>query len=143
MGELTLFLKKNKKVKTNAFYPATKSLCDANGEPLKWEIKALTTTETEDIRMSVTTEVQVPGKPGLYRQKIDSKDYVAKLMVASVVFPDLYNKDLQDSYGVKTPEELIRQMVDDPSEYNNFAEFVQKFNGMDQPMDEKIEAAKN
>ena len=143
MGELTLFLKKNKKVRTNAFYAATKSLCDANGEPLKWEIKALTTTETEDIRAAVTTEVQIPGKPGMYRQKVDSKEFVAKLIASSVVFPDLYNKELQDSYGVKTPEELIRQMIDDPAEYNDFAEFVQKYNGLDQPLDEKVEAAKN
>ena len=40
MGNLAYFLKKNKKEKKNAFFAATKSLCDENGEPLKWEIKA-------------------------------------------------------------------------------------------------------
>ena len=143
MGNLTLFLKKNKKVRENTYYPVTKSLCDEHGEPLQWEIKPLTTTETEDIRIACTTEVPVTGKPGMYRPKVDSKLYMAKLVAASVVFPDLYNKELQDSYGVKTPEELLKQMVDNPTEYNNFVEFVTNYNGLAESMDEKVEEAKN
>jgi hypothetical protein len=143
MSNLSLFLKKNKKVRANTFYAATKSLCDENGEPLKWEIKALTTAESEDIRTACTTEVQIPGKMGVYRPKVDSKLYVAKLIAACVVFPDIYNKELQDSYGVKTPEELIKQMVDNPVEYNNLAEFVQNYNGLDKTLDDKVEEAKN
>lgn len=143
MGNLSLFLKKNKKTKVNAKYAATKSLCDENGKPLEWEIKPLTTTESENIRDACTTEVPVTGKPGMYRPKIDSKMYVAKLIAASVVFPDLYNSELQDSYGVKTPEDLLKQMVDDPTEYNDFAAFVQNFNGMDESLEDKVEEAKN
>lgn len=143
MGNFSLFLKKNKKIKVNTQYAATKSLCDESGEPLKWEIKPLTTKESEDIRISCTTEVQVTGKPGLFRPKVDSNMYVAKLIASCVVFPDLYDKDLQDSYGVKTPEELLKEMVDDPAEYNAFAEFVQNFNGLDESLEEKVEEAKN
>lgn len=143
MGNLTLFLKKNKKAKTNAHYAATKSLCDVDGKPLEWEIKALTTRESEDIRAACTTEVQVTGKPGMFRPKVDSKMYVAKLIAACVVFPDLYDKDLQDSYGVKTPEDLLKEMVDDPTEYNAFAEFIQNFNGLDETLEDKVEEAKN
>lgn len=143
MGNLTLFLKKNKKAKKNAQYAATKSLCDADGKAVEWEIRALTTKESEDIRAECTTEVQVPGKPGLYRPKVDSKKYIARLIVSSVVYPDLYNKELQDSYGVKTPEELLKEMVDDPTEYNAFAEFVQGYNGLDETMTDKVEEAKN
>ena len=143
MGNLSLFLKKNKKVRTNTFYAATKSLCDENGKPLEWEIKALTTKESEDIRTECTTEVPVTGKPGMVRPKVDTKAYIAKLIAACVVFPDLYNKDLQDSYGVKTPEDLLKEMVDDPVEYNALAEFIQNFNGLDESLDEKVEEAKN
>ena len=143
MGNLSLFLKKNKKVRTNTHYAATKSLCDDNGEPLKWEIKALTTKESEDIRTACTTDVPVTGKPGMYRPKVDSKAYIAKLISACVVFPDLYNKDLQDSYGVCTPEDLLKEMVDDPTEYNDFATFIQNFNGLDESFSDKVEEAKN
>lgn len=143
MGNLSLFLKKNKKIRTNTQYAATKSLCDENKEPLKWEIRALTTKESEDIRTACTTEVPVPGKAGMYRPKVDSKMYIAKLITACVVFPDLYNKELQDSYGVKTPEDLLKEMVDDPVEYNAFAEFIQNFNGLDETLENKVDAAKN
>ena len=143
MGNLSLFLKKNKKVRANTFYAATKSLCDEKGNPLEWEIKALTTTESEDIRTSCTTEVQIPGKPGVYRPKVDSTSYMAKLIAACVVFPDLYNKELQDSYGVRTPEDLLKEMIDNPSEYNAFAEFVTNYNGLNETLDEKVEEAKN
>ena len=143
MSNLSLFLKKNKKVRGNVKYAATKSLCDENGKPLEWEIRPLTTTESEDIRASVTTEVQVTGKPGLYRQKVDGNLYAAKLIAASVVFPDLYNKELQDSYGVKTPEDLLKEMIDNPGEYNAFGDFVQKLSGIGETMDEKVKEAKN
>lgn len=143
MGNLSLFLKKNKKVRTNTFYAATKSLCDEHGEPLQWEIKALTTKESEDIRTECTTEVQIPGQRGAYRPKVDSKLYISKLIASCVVFPDLYNKELQDSYGVKTPEDLLKELVDDPVEYNALAEFVQNFSGLDETLEDKVEEAKN
>ena len=143
MGNLSLFLKKNKKVKANAFYAATKSLCDEKGNPLEWEIRAVSTTESENIRNACTTEVPVTGKNGMYRPRIDASLYVAKLIAASVVFPDLYNKELQDSYGVTKPEDLLKQLVDDPKEYNAFAEFVQNFSGDNQDINEKVEEAKN
>ena len=143
MSNLSLFLKKNKKVRTNTFYAATKSLCDEKGRPVEWEIKALTTKESEDIRTECTMEVPVAGKPGMVRPKVDTKAYIAKLIAACVVFPDLYNKELQDSYGVRTPEDLLKEMVDDPTEYNALAEFIQNFNGLDESLEEKVKEAKN
>ena len=143
MGNLSLFLKKNKKIKANTFYPATKSLCDEEGKPLEWEIRALTTKESENIRSACTKEIPVDGKKGLYRPRVDTKLYVAKIMVASVVFPDLYNSELQDSYGVTKPEDLIKEMIDNPAEYDAFAEFVTNYNGLDESFADKVEEAKN
>ena len=140
---LKLFLKENKKEKGIAEYAATKSLCDEKGEPLKWKIRSVPTKEYEDIREACTREVQVTGKPGVYRQKFESSKFLARLICASVVEPDLYDKDLQDSYGVMTPEELIQQMVDDAGEYSEFANFVQDYNGFDETMQEKVDEAKN
>lgn len=34
-------------------------------------------------------------------------------------------------------------MIDNPGEYNDFAAFIQKFNGFTETMDEKVEEAKN
>ena len=136
------FMKKNKAVKENTFYPATASLCDENGKPLEWEIRALTTEETEAIREKNTLEIPVPGKPGMYRQKI-TENYVPSLICAAVVSPNLYDAELQDSYGVKTPQELIIEMIDNPDEYAKMLQFVQSYSGIKSTMDEEISEAKN
>ena len=87
-------------------------------------------------------DVPVTGKPNQYRQKIDTSKYMARMIVKSVVEPNLYSKELQDSYGVMTPEDLIKQMIDNPGEYSAFAQFIQEFNGFTD-INSKIEEAKN
>lgn len=143
MSNLNLFLKKNKKIKENTTFAATKSLCDEKGNALEWQIKPLTTKENEDIRESCSFEVQVKGKPNLFRPKVNTNLYIAKMIVASVVEPNLNNAELQDSYGVKKPEDLLKEMIDDPGEYNEFAAFIQKFNGFTTTMEDEVEEAKN
>lgn len=143
MSNLSLFLKKNKIAKENKFFAATKSLCDENGKPLEWEVKHLTTRESDDIREECTMDIPVKGKPNVFRQKVNASKFGAKMLAASIVFPDLMNAELQDSYGVATPEDLVREMIDDPGEYNAFLAFVQDFNGFDNTMEDKVDEAKN
>lgn len=143
MSNLTLFLKKNKKVRANAFYPATKSILDGNGEPVKWEIRPLTTAEDEQIRNECTYDAPVPGKRGQYRTKIDVNAYLNKQMCAAIVFPDLRNAELQDSYGVKTPEDLLKALVDDPAEFADLREFIQEISGFSTDLTEEVQEAKN
>lgn len=142
MSNFSKFMKANKIVKENELHPVTKSLCDDEGKPLEWEFRHISSTENEKIRESCMFEVPT-GKANMYRQKINTSEYVKKMIVASVVVPDLYDAELQDSYGVKTPEELLMEMVDNPGEYNDLAGFVQKFQGFDISFDEKVEEAKN
>lgn len=143
MSKFAKFMKANKTVKENGFYAVTKSLTDDDGKPLMWEFRHITSKENEAIRDGCMKEIPVTGKPNLYRSKINSGLYVQRMIVASVVVPDLYDKELQDSYGVVTPEELLLAMVDDPGEYNDLAAFVQKFQGFDTSLEDKVEEAKN
>jgi len=143
MSDLDRFLKQNKKVRENTTYIATKSLTDEKGNGLPWTIRPLTTKDNDRLRDECTLEVPVKGKPNVYRPKLDTSKYLAKMIVASVVEPNLNNKDLQDSYGVMTPEDLIKEMIDDPGEYNDFASFIQNFNSFTTTLDEKVEEAKN
>lgn len=143
MSNLNRFLKNNKVQKENTTFPATKSLTDENGNALEWVIKPLTTKENEEIRDACTFEVPVKGKANMYRPKLNSSLYLAKMMVKSIVEPNLYNAELQDSYNVKTPEDLLKEMIDDPGEYNDFASFIQNFNGFNTSMEDKVEEAKN
>lgn len=143
MSELNRFLKQNKKVKENAKYPATKSLTDEKGNPLEWEIKPLTSKETNRITDECTIQEQVPGKPNMVRNRLDSTKLLVKMMVASIVYPNLNDKDLQDSYGVMTPDELVQEMIDNPGEFNEFGKFINEFNGFNEGINEKVEKAKN
>ena len=136
-------MKSNKIEKKNGFYAPTRSLCDEKGNPLEWEFKHITSKENDDLKDDCTIEVPITGKPNLFRPKLQSNKYMRKMIAASVVMPDLYDKELQDSYGVTTPEELLLAMVDDPGEYNDLAAFVQKFQGFNVSFEDKVEEAKN
>lgn len=142
MSNFAAFMKKNKAVKPNTHYAATKSLTDEEGNPLEWEIRAITTRESNSIRESCTREVPVPGKFGVYRQKVD-RDYIDKITAAAIVYPNLYDEELQDSYGVSTPEDLLKEMVDNPAEYTELVRFVQEYSGYDVGMPDIVEEAKN
>lgn len=143
MSNFSAFMKKNKKVRENSFYAATKSLCDEKGEPLLWEIRPLNTKEIEKIRDANMKEIPVNGKRGQYRTKMDTTGFTDDLMVAAIVSPDLYNQELQDSYGVMTPKDLLKAMVDNPSEYSDLSAHIQMVSGYDVDMSEEVEEAKN
>ncbi len=142
MSQFAKFMKKNKVVKENIFYGATKSLVDEDGQPLQWELRHLSTKENDALRESCTIEVQVKGKPGLYRSKTNTTKYIAKMVCASVVYPNLNDKELQDSYGVMTAEELLHEIVDDPGENANLTQFVQQMNGFTS-LEEEVDKIKN
>lgn len=143
MSKFAKFMKSNKTVKENGFYPATKSLCDEKGNPLEWEFKHISSKENEEIREGCTIDVPVTGKPNMFRPKLKSSLYIQRMIATSVVVPDLFDSELQDSYGVKTPEDLLMAMVDDPGEYNDLAAFVQKFQGFNVSFEDKVNEAKN
>lgn len=142
MSNFSKFMKANKIQKQNVMHPVTKSLVDEKGEPLLWEIKPLTTKENEAIRDACTIDVPVKGKPNMYRPKTDMNKYQTKLICAAVVSPDLNNAELQNSYGVMSAEELIKEMVDDPAEYTDLMIFVQTISGFKTLQDE-VDEAKN
>ena len=143
MSKFSKFMRENKIAKSNTTYAATKSLVDENGKPLEWTIKPLSTSENERLRDECMIDVPVTGKPNMFRPKLNTSKYIAKMVCACVVEPDLYDAELQDSYGVQTPEELLREMVDNPSEYQELVAFVQNYNGFDTTLEDKIDEAKN
>lgn len=145
MSKFAKFMKANKTVKENEMHPVTKSLCDENGQPLEWEFRHITSKENEAIRDGCMEDVLVKSKTGkthMYRPKLDFSKYIRRLIVASVVSPDLFDEELQDSYGVKKEEDLLMAMVDDPGEYSDLSAYVQEFQGF-KVFEEEVNEAKN
>ena len=132
MSNLSLFLKKNKKARENVKYAATKSLCDENGSPLEWEIKPLNSREYDQLMADCSDD----------KGKMDWVMFRERLVTACVAEPNLNSSELQDSYGVMSAEDLLRAMVDDPSEFSAFYKFADNMSSSGN-IDEKIEQAKN
>lgn len=143
MSKFSQFMKANKIEKKNEQYAPTTTLIGSDGTPLRWEFRHINSKENETLRDACTIEVQVTGKPNLFRPKLNTSQYLSKMIVTSTVSPDLYDVELQDSYGVKTPEELVYAMVDDAGEYQDFTLWMQRFQGFTKSLDDKVEEAKN
>ena len=112
------------------------------GKPVEWEIKAIDSDLDEALRKECTKRVPVPGKRGQYNQETDTDKYLAKMAVACTVYPNLNDAELQDSYGVKSAEALLKKMLR-PGEYTEYKAKVMEINGYDMSMEELVDDAKN
>lgn len=138
--DLKMFMAQNKKVREPLFHPATKSLTDENGEPLKWKIVGISTKEDDRLRARNTKTKRIKGAEVA---DLNSTQYLAEVAVASIEMPDLNDADLQDSYGVEDAVELLQEMVDLPGEYAALINVISEYNGFDTSLNEKVEQAKN
>lgn len=123
-------------------YVASKRMVDENGEPVAWKLKAIDSDMDEKLRKECTKKVAVNGKKNQYVPETDMDKYLAKLCVACVVYPNLNDVELQDFYGVKGAEALLKKMLK-PAEYTNLKVRVNEILGYDMSMEEEVEEAKN
>ena len=139
-AELELFFKKNHKNTENVKLAVTSELCDKDGKPREWEIRKLNTREVQALTKECVTTKQIGKK---LVPSMDEELFTKKLMAESVVFPDLNNAALQDSYGVKTPEALIVEMVSCAGDFMAFAEYLMVLNNINKSLDDRVDEAKN
>jgi hypothetical protein len=142
MSNLTAFLSKNAIQIENTKFVVSKRFLDENKKPIPWEVRALNAGEDEAIRKSATRKVPVPGRRGQQQPETDINLYLAKMAAACTVYPDLMNAELQDSYDVKTPEDLLRAMLTS-GEYAEYLQTIQRMNGYDVSTEELVDEAKN
>ena len=112
------------------------------GKPIEWEIKAIDSDLDEALRKDCTKRVPIVGKRGQYNQETDTDKYIGKMCVACTVYPNLNDVELQDSYGVKSADALLKKMLL-PGEYTEYKAKVMEVNGYDMSMEELVEEAKN
>lgn len=114
----------------------------ADGKPVEWTLQPISGAHDEELRRSCTKRVQTPGKKNLYQNEVDYNLYLAKLAVACIVYPNLSDAELQNSYHVKCAEDLLKTMLT-PGEYVDCIAKVQEICGFDTLLDDEVEAAKN
>ncbi|MBP1737538.1 MAG: Phage XkdN-like protein [Oscillospiraceae bacterium] len=109
------------------------------GMAVLWEIRAISEAENETLRRGCTRQVKT--KRG-EMEKTDNNLYIGKLAVESVVYPDLKDAELQNSYGVMGADSLLKAMLT-AGEYAALLNQVQEINGFDKDMNELVGEAKN
>lgn len=136
---LTAFLAKNAKKVGTKKYVASDRFTGEDGKPVEWEIGCITAGENAKLRNACISNI--PMGRGQYTQSFDSGKYSAKVIARCVVYPDLNNAELQDSWGVKSAEDLAFTMLTS-GEFEDLTNEVLKFNGFEDDRT-KVEDAKN
>lgn len=141
MSDFSVFMAGNVLKADSVKYVASKRITN-NKKPVEWELKAIDSDLDEAIRKECTKKVPVAGKRGQYTQETDTDKYISKMCVACTVYPNLNDAELQDSYGVKSGEALLKKMLL-PGEYTDFKAKVMEVNGYDMSMEDLVDEAKN
>lgn len=141
MTNMEVFLKQNAVQKENKKVAVSERFKDEDGKVVEWEIRPLTAQEDQILREANTEIKELKGKKGQLFPQLDSNKYSAMLIAACVVYPDLQNQELQDSYGVKNKPDLLTSMLL-PGEFQDLFSEVQKINGF-KTLEDLTEEAKN
>ena len=141
MSTFSAFMAGNAVKNETVKYVASKRFVE-KGKPIEWEIKAIDSDLDEALRKDCTKRVPIVGKRGQYNQETDTDKYICKMCVACTVYPNLNDVELQDSYGVKSADALLKKMLL-PGEYTEYKAKVMEVNGYDMSMEELVDEAKN
>lgn len=141
MSNFSAFFAQNKLKPATVKFAVSESFVDSDGKPLEWELRVVTADEDEQIRRSSTRKVK-NGRSGAYTHELDGNTYLSKLTAASVVYPDLNDQELQDSYKVMGADALLKAMLN-AGEYVRLSGKVAELNGFNESAEELIEEAKN
>lgn len=137
---LTAFLKNNVEIVNQVEYVASNRI-KAGDEPVAWKINVLQNKVIDKLRNRYTKMIK-DGKTGVTREKFDSQGFNDAMLLESIVYPNLDDMELQDSWGVNDPLELVKAMLT-PGEYADLLNAVVEAQGFEVGMDEKVRAVKN
>ena len=135
MSDFSMFLKENAKPVEEVEYVASKRFVDADGNPVKWILKPVSSRDDNAIKDEC---IKFKGK----ERGFDAAKYQVKLCAAAVVFPNLKSAELQDSYGVRGEDALLLELLPISGEFNAL---LNKVNEISSPesLEEMIDEAKN
>lgn len=138
MSGLSAFLKQNKTERQTVKIAASENFKDENGTVLLWEIRPLKTKEADYIR-SECTAINQKGK----KIEVDNAKFNRMIAAKCTIFPNLNDKELQDSYGVMSAEQLIVEMLDNDGEYQAYCQKILNISGYNKSDSELVEEVKN
>ena len=135
MSDFSMFLKENAKPVEEYEYVASKRFVDADGKPVKWILKPVSSKDDNAIKDEC---IKFKAKDRTF----DTAKYQVKLCAASVVFPNLKSQEVQDNYGVRGEDALLLELLPIAGEFNAL---LAKVNEISSPetIDELVDEVKN
>ena len=132
--------------------PGIKTFSDESGKPIDMKIRVITTADLTRIRKACHTRKiakDAKGKPIFkdgsiqYDDQYDGNAMTDQMIVQSLVFPDLHDKELLEFYGCNESVELVHNLFRRFEDYTYISEKIQEVSGISATGDEIIDEAKN
>lgn len=140
MSTFTAFFAQNKRQTPNIKYVASKNFVGEDGNPMEWELRKLSKTESDQLIKECTHTITL--RDGQRIKEVDQMAFGDKLIAASVVFPPLKDASLQDSYHVVGEVKLLKEMLS-IGEYADLGQKVRELNDLEEDINQLVAEAKN
>lgn len=122
-------------------YVASERFVDENGKPIPWRFRILTEAESQKIRAKCKKRV-TDARTRQTSIETDNEKYNDLMIEQCVIYPNLNDAALQESYGAVGAAELARTMLL-PGEYADLSMAITEANSFDSGMADKIKRVKN
>ncbi|MGK4115771.1 hypothetical protein AB0Y38_05715 [Lysinibacillus capsici] len=144
MSNLTAFFAHNKKQNGNIKRAVSKNFVDEQGKPIEWEFAPVSPERDAELKSECTKRSMITqGKrKGQFNTDFDHFKYQRLLTVESIVYPNLNDKELQDSYGVMGADALLGKMLT-IGEMADASAVAQEVNGYQAELEDMVEEVKN
>lgn len=133
---VSFFLRSNAEKKKEVIsYAPSERFKDADGNPVSFVLRLLSGPEISKLQNDAVT-IDNEGAD------FDSGEFIASIMTNCVVYPNLKDAELQDSYQVMTEKDLLAAMLEG-REYQRLAKKCQEINGLRDDLNDLKVKAKN
>lgn len=155
MSSLKYFMKEELKKDEIIEIPGTETFCDDDGKPVPFKIRKIGIDEMSDIRKAYTVKKLAKDERGkqlfdrsgspVFVTTIDDTKVTNRLIVESVVFPNLKDKELMEFYGCLDVVDVPMKLFKKTKDYRYVSEQVLLINDLkeEESDNELVEEAKN
>lgn len=132
--------------------PGIQTFCDDKGEPVPFKLRAIGSDELNKIRDGCHIRKMVKDKKGKpmflngqiqYTDEYDNVLLTDMLIVSSLVFPDLRDKELLAFYNEQDSTKLVHKVFRKIEDYKYISEKVMEVSGITDDADDVIDTVKN
>lgn len=118
-------------------YVVSDRFVDDEANPIKWKLKPMDPDAALEL-----TEISVITDPKTKKADFKTSLYQKNVVLKTVIYPNLNDAGLQDSYGVMNPGALISRMLN-ADEFNGLLSKCMDVNGLSKSFEDKKDEVKN